>query len=64
MLFFPATEWDSVVRNRSMCIPAGHVMFFLSPLGNLVTERSLPQGILTCFIPAGHVGPFVQYAEF
>jgi len=29
-----------------------------------VTERSLPQGTLTCFIPGGHVRPFVQYANF
>jgi len=55
MLFCPATEWDSVVRNRNMCIPAGHVRL-LSPLGNLVTERSLPQVTVTCSSPQGMLG--------
>jgi len=42
MLFCPATEWDSVV--------------LLSPLGNLVTQWSLPQGTVTCLSPQGMLG--------
>jgi len=46
-----------------MCIPAGHVRP-LAPLGNLVTERSLPQGTVTCLFPQGMLDLFVPFGNF
>ena len=56
---------ESATRNVSMFIPAGHVRPFCAICEFLVTERSLPQGTLTCLSPQGmldllsHVGNLV-----
>jgi hypothetical protein len=59
MLFCPATEWDSVVRNRNMCIPAGHVRLFV-PFGKFSDRTESATRNRNMFIPAGHVRPFLS----